>query len=248
FFGEGGVRLMSLGWYAHIARWTVEYSLSIVLCCLALAGLFLAMKTGASSLFYWWLGASLPFVIVIGYGNRHPWYQLPFVPIAAVFAGCTMTKLAVKLGDRTAVRVAVTGIILLLFLAETVRAGRVLFRPAGADLRSLGLALKQHTTSDSRIVIADYGDPTALYYAERKGWHFLETHGVYNGHPNSSTDAIEDLRRLREQGADYIAFYSGTVWWLEYYPEFAQYLTESSTLVEKTPAYEIYALKPLRRL
>ena len=27
------------------------------------------------------------FVIVVGYGNRHLWYQLPLVPIAAAFAG-----------------------------------------------------------------------------------------------------------------------------------------------------------------
>ena len=194
-------------------------------------------------MFYWWLGATILFVIVIGYGNRHPWYQLPFVPIGAVFAGCAMTKLVMKLGNRMALKVAATGLILILFLAETVRASKVYFRPAAADLRKLGLALKQHTTPDARIVVADYGDPTVFYYAERKGWHFLETHGVYNGHPNTSADAIEDLRRIREQGADYIAFYSGTMWWLEYYSEFAQRLTESSALVEKTPVYEIFRLK-----
>src|SRR5438046_9033620 len=27
------------------------------------------------------------FVVAVGYGNRHPWYQLPFVPITAAFTG-----------------------------------------------------------------------------------------------------------------------------------------------------------------
>jgi len=242
FFGEGGVRLMSLGWYAHVAHRTVEYSLTIVLSGLAFAGIFVAMRRSASSLFYWWLGATILFVIGVGYGNRHPWYQLPFVPIGAVFAGCAMTKLFMKLGDRMVLKRAVTGLIMLLFVAETVRANRLFFRPAAADLQTLGLALKQHTGLDTRIVIADYGDPTAFYYAERKGWHFLETHGVYNGHPNVSADAIEDLRRLREQGATYVAFYSGTRWWLEYYSDFNRYLADSSQLIEKTPEYEIYQL------
>jgi len=40
-----------------------------------------------SRLFHWWLAATVLFVIVVGYGNRHRWYQLPLVPIAAAFAG-----------------------------------------------------------------------------------------------------------------------------------------------------------------
>ena len=36
------------------------------------------------------------FVIVVGYGNRHRWYQLPLVPIAATFAGAACAFIGSK--------------------------------------------------------------------------------------------------------------------------------------------------------
>jgi len=88
----------------------------------------------------------------------------------------------------------------------------------------------------------DGGNPTIFYYAKRKGWHFLEQNGIYNGNPKNSQQAIADLERLRRQGATHFVFTTPRFWWFESYPEFTQYLSESATLLEATPEFKIYKL------
>ena len=86
------------------------------------------------------------------------------------------------------------------------------------------------------------GDPTIFYYARRKGWHFLERDAIYAGTPSDSQQAIADLERLRQRGATHLVFTTNTFWWLESYPEFAQHLAESATLIQATSEFRIYKL------
>jgi len=90
------------------------------------------------------------------------------------------------------------------------------------------------------IVGADNGDPTAFYYAERRGWHFLEQDGIFLGDPLDSSQAIADLEKLRHHGAAYLVFIWATRWWLDCYKEFTQHLQAHSTLVKETPEFTIY--------
>ena len=243
FFGAGGLQIMSLDWYWGIAKRIVDANLTIVPIILAVAGLVIARKQNRSNFFEWWLGVMILFIIVVGYGNRHPWYQLPLVPVAAAFAGCAMARFTAILQSRRMVFLALGALILGCFAVQSYGALRYFYRPAAADLRNLGLALKSHTPPDSLVVIPDYGDPTALYYGERKGWHFAEKNAIYNGHPRTSAEAIADLEQLRRRGATHIAFYSESIWWFEYYPEFAQHLDKISTPIATTPAYHILELQ-----
>jgi hypothetical protein len=103
------------------------------------------------------------------------------------------------------------------------------------------------TAPDSLIVAADMGDPTIFYYAQRKGWHFLENNAIYNGNPDDSQQAINDLARLRREGATHFVFTKNTFWWLHSYPEFAGYLAQNATLVEATPEFKIYDLASTMR-
>jgi hypothetical protein len=103
FFGAGGVRLESFSWYWDIARETATSSLTPVLVIMALIGLFVAPRNKCSCLFDWWLAAMVLFVVAVGYGNRHPWYQLPLVPIAAAFAGAACAFIGSKITSRVAV-------------------------------------------------------------------------------------------------------------------------------------------------
>jgi len=82
-FGAGGIRIERFSWYRGIARQTAISSLTPILAIMALIGLFVAPRSKYSPLFHWWLAGMVLFVAVAGYGNRHPWYQLPLVPIAA---------------------------------------------------------------------------------------------------------------------------------------------------------------------
>src|SRR5207249_5954227 len=112
-FGAGGIRIENFSWYWAIARETVRSSLTPVLAILALVGLFVAprlrrcsaegrLRSKYSALFHWWLVAMVLFVIIAGYGNRHRWYQLPFVPITAALAGAACAFLGSKISSRVA--------------------------------------------------------------------------------------------------------------------------------------------------
>ena len=86
---------------------------------------------------------------------------------------------------------------------------RPFYQTSAAQLRDAGLQLKKVTPPDALIIAADMGDPTILYYAERKGWHFPESDGIYDGTPDDSEQAIENLERLRRSGATHFVFKIG---------------------------------------
>jgi 4-amino-4-deoxy-L-arabinose transferase-like glycosyltransferase len=241
FFGAGGVRLETFSWYWNIAQQTTTSSLTPLLTIMALIGLLVAPRGKYGCLFDWWLVAMVLFVVAVGYGNRHPWYQLPFVPIAAAFAGTGCAFLGSKISSRIA---AVTLSILLAgsFAILAFFYVRPLYESSAAQLRDAGLELGKITAPDALIVAVDMGNPTIFYYARRKGWHFLEQRGIYGGNPKDSQQAIADLERLHRQGATHFVFTTNTFWWLNSYPEFTQHLAESATLLEATPEFMIYKL------
>ncbi len=223
FFGAGGIQIESFSWYWHIAQQTLVSSLTPLLSVMALVGLFVPQPRDRrySRLFHWWLAAMIVFIIVVGYGNRHRWYQLPLVPIAAAFAGAACAFVASKISSRV---IAVTLSILLVSSFTTLAFWYVqpFYQSSAAQLRDAGLELKKVTPPDALIVAADMGDPTIFYYAERKGWHFLEQNAIYNGNPDDSEQAIENLERLRRRGATHFVFTKNTFWWLQSYPEFVR--------------------------
>ena len=256
-FGAGGIRIENFSWYWAIARETVRSSLTPVLAILALVGLFVAprlrrcsaegrLRSKYSALFHWWLVAMVLFVIIAGYGNRHRWYQLPFVPITAALAGAACAFLGSKISSRV---VAITLSILVAssFGILSFLCVRPLYESSAAQLRDAGLELDKITAPDALIVAADTGDPTIFYYARRKGWHFLEKHGIYAGNPSDNQEAITNLEELRRRGATHVALTTNTFWWLDYYPEFAQHLSDSAVLIEMTPEFKIYKLSPIAR-
>lgn len=242
FFGAGGFQIMNLTWYWGIIRQTAFSSLTLVLFTLALIGAVVAPGGKFSRLFHWWLAATLLFIVLVGYGNRHQWYQLPLAPIAAVFAGCASAWFAAW--TRFPRKFLALGAVLLVasFALSSYFCVQPFYRRASASLRDLGLELNEATTSGALIIAATDGDPTVFYYAHRKGWHFLGD-GVYDGNPLDSAQIIANLEKLRSRGATHLVFYAGTQWWLGYYKEFAEHLARNATLVEETPEFTIYKLQ-----
>jgi 4-amino-4-deoxy-L-arabinose transferase-like glycosyltransferase len=242
FFGEGGIRIENFAWYWNILRVTATSSLTPVLAMMTLIGLFVAPRGKYGYLFDWWLAAMVLFIIVAGYGNRHPWYQLPLVPIAAAFAGAACAFVGSKISSS---RVAMVTLSILLASSFTILAYlylRPLYESSAAQLRDAGLELRKITAPDSLIIAADMGDPTIFYYAKRKGWHFLERDGIYDGTPSDSQQAIANLERLRHRGATHLVFTANTFWWLQSFPEFTRHLTEVATLLSAAPRFRIYKL------
>src|SRR6476660_445820 len=242
FFGAGGIQIESFSWYWHIAQQTFVSSLTPLLSVMALGGLFVPQSRDRrySRLFQWWLAAMIIFIIIVGYGNRHRWYQLPLVPVAAAFAGAACAFVSSKISSRV---ITLTLSVLLVSSFTTLAFWYVQpFYQSSAQLRDAGFELEKVTRPDALIVAADMGDPTIFYYAERKGWHFLEQNAIYNGNPDDSEQAIENLERLRRGGATHFVFTKNTFWWLQSYPEFVGYLSKHATLIEATPQFAIYKL------
>jgi hypothetical protein len=237
FFGGGGVRIMNWKWYWDIAVQTFSSSLTPLLFILSGMGILLSRKDLELAPFRWWLVAMLLFVMAVGYGNRHQWYQLPLVPIAAVFGGVAVGFAAKKWSLR---RAAVP--IVILFLGFSFLASRRFFASPAEPLWQLGLVLRDRTPGNALIISADDGDPTALYYAHRKGWHFLQRHGLYYGNPSDSAQILANLEQLRQRGATHLVFYSGTMWWFNGYSAFAEELKRRSALEDATATYRIYKL------
>src|SRR5436305_3247730 len=246
FFGAGGVRLESFSWYWYIAQQTVTSSLTPILAILALIGMFVAPRGRFGCFFDWWLAAMVLFVLAVGYGNRHPWYQLPLVPITAAFAGAGCAFFESKISSRVAV-VALSILLAGSFAILAFLYVRPLYESSAAQLRDAGLELNKLTASDALIVAVDGGNPTIFYYAKRKGWHFLEQNGIYDGNPKNSQQAIADLERLRRQGATHFVFTTPRFWWFESYAEFTRHLSERATLLEATPEFKIYKLSPTQK-
>ncbi|MGH7982627.1 MAG: ArnT family glycosyltransferase [Candidatus Udaeobacter sp.] len=257
FFGAGGIRIENLSWYLHIARQTATSSLTPILSIMAVVGLCVAPRLQLSStaggprsrysrLFHWWLAAMLLFVIIAGYGNRHRWYQLPLVPITTAFAGAACAFIGSKIASSRVAAVALSILLAGSFALLAYVYVRPLYEPSAAQLRDAGLELNRITAPDALIVAADTGDPTIFYYAQRKGWHFLERDAIYNGNPDDSQQAIADLEQLRRRGATHLVFTTNTFWWLDYYPEFAQRLAESAKPMEATLEFRIYKLSTAR--
>src|SRR5262252_7981123 len=113
------------------------------------------------------------------------------------------------------------------------------YEPTAAPLRDAGLLLKKVAEPNALIVAADNGNPAIFYYAARKGWHLLETDGIYNGEPTDSAEAIADLEKLRKRGASFLVFTYDTSWWLDYYEQLRQYVVSNSSVVEETPEFKI---------
>ena len=247
FFGAGGIEIENFPWYWHIARETAISSLTPVLSLMALIGLFVphARDRKYSRLFHWWLIAMVLFIIVVGYGNRHRWYQLPLAPIGAAFGGAACAYI----GSKVSSRVVAVALAILLVTSFTICAFWYArpFYWSSAQFRNTGLELKKVTAPSALIVAADMGDPTIFYYAERKGWHFLEKDAIYNGNPDDSEQAIENLERLRRRGATHFVFTKNTFWWLQSYAEFGRHLAQHATLIEATPEFRIYELPPTTR-
>jgi 4-amino-4-deoxy-L-arabinose transferase-like glycosyltransferase len=261
FFGAGGIQIMSAGWYWKIAKQITTSSLTPLLFALALVGAFvtspvaaatrihpMARSTRRAPLFHWWLAAMVVFIIVAGYGNRHQWYQLPLAPIAGAFGGAGCAFAGSRISARK-IKVTLSILLAAVFAALAFAYVRPLYRsPSSVALRDLGLELNRMTPKNSLIAAADNGDPTVFYYAERKGWHFPEKEGIYDGEPRQSAQAIAELEQLRSRGASYLVFTKDTSWWLDYYDPFAQHLAENATLMETTSGFKIYELKSLEAL
>jgi 4-amino-4-deoxy-L-arabinose transferase-like glycosyltransferase len=242
-FGTGVLERVEVGWYVEIVHRLATSSLTPLVAAAMLVGLVVPARPASAWVFHWWLLALLAFVLLAGWGNHeHDWYQLPLAPVAAAFAGLAcdwgVRRVAVRAGAplaRLGAGVLVAGLAAAAYIAIAPH-----YEPKRLAWWQAGLALNRLTPPEALLLIADDGDPTALYYSRRRGWHFLQHFGRP---PVDSAEAIGELEQRRAEGASYLVFTSNTFWWLERYPAFRAHLEARYRRVRETEAYLIFDLR-----
>ncbi len=96
----------------------------------------------------------------------------------------------------------------------------------GDLLQRMRAVLRALLPADAPVLVVSRGDQRLLAVTRRGlAWHFPHHEGGYAGHhPGNSQEAIADLERLRERGAQFLAFPATSLWWLEHYRDFGRHL------------------------
>ncbi len=152
---------------------------------LAAAGWFFWRRNERRTVPDLWLLAVAAFILVAGKGNsNHDYYQLPLVPVAALYFGAAAAPvfdgavIRSYVGNGRGTTLALGALLcgfglLSFFFSGVVRSH---FRPNNLDtsIRRAGVAMERVVPADALMVVVDYGvnSPMLLYYAHRRGWSF----------------------------------------------------------------------------
>src|SRR4051794_3160478 len=114
----------------------------------------------------------------------------------------------------------------------------------GALTVRLDSAVRQVVPEGSTILVVSKGDDAMLRFHGREAWHFPQLDdGMYAGHhPANDDEAISELERLRERGAEYLVLPATSLWWLDHYQGFARHLAGYRRLTEDPSIGVIYGL------
>jgi hypothetical protein len=244
FAGSEGMALADLPSYALIVRRLVGSSLTPFIAAAMIVGFFLPFPAKHGRMFHWWLAAIALFAFLAGLGNRHPWYQLPAVPVAAALGGRAFDFALRRLRALTGSKIAeplVAVVILVTFSWFSYRCVKPLYDPWAIPLRKAGHEIDRIAPHDALAIFVADGDSSQIYYSRRKGWHAFDDSDW--GTPLSSEQAITDLETLRKRGARYLVFTQHTVWWLDYYQDFQIHLDSHYVRAQETKDYVIFDLK-----
>ena len=146
---------------------------------LFIAGLAIAPQKREERLLYVWLAAVLLFVLGVAEGNRqHEYYQLPIVPVAALFAGKALAallkpgtiRLNILLIGRYA-GAAVVATVISLSLGGALASLRPMYAQTTV-LLDVARATRDLTPVGAPVAILhDWARvPEVFYYANRRGW------------------------------------------------------------------------------
>jgi GT2 family glycosyltransferase len=112
-------------------------------------------------------------------------------------------------------------------------------------VREVQRVIRRAIPEGARVLVVSKGDDDLVALDGRLGAHFPQTEGgVYAGHhPKDSDEAIAELERERTGGAQYLVIPRTSLWWLDHYAGFRQYLgTSCREVVRRDDVCVIYAL------
>jgi hypothetical protein len=111
--------------------------------------------------------------------------------------------------------------------------------------------VRMTTPPEARVLVISKGDSALLDLEGRPAGHFPQTDsGVYLGHhPADSAEAIARLETLRCRGAEYLIIPESSLWWLEHYRGFHEFLQGECPLVAQQKGVgQIHHLQKIRRV
>jgi hypothetical protein len=240
-FGSGLVQIVSVQDYLDIfeRNFFSIGGVTFLTTILMVVGLFVAPKSHGRWFFHWWLLGLLIFVIVAGHGNHlHEWYQLIYVPVCAVIAAraldYTLWRFSVFDSSKILRGIAITAVFLT-FATMSWWSVRILHGEWDLPSKEAGVALQNFAPADSLILVATDGNPSTIYYSNRKGW-------IFPAGWLWDADGMEKLERCRNAGAEFLIinkyFYRP-----EKYPKFARYIDDNYPYIKKTDDFVIIDLR-----
>lgn len=197
-------------------------------------GLAVKVRRKFGWFFHLWLIAFLIYVFVLASGNvTHDYYQIPFLPLAAIFLA-RGTDWLLKASGQSFSRIIsyllffICSVFMLAFSWYQVR--DFYFIQGGVDLA--GRAVDLLTPKEALVLTGDSNDATLLYNCHR--------HGFTGGYASYFPNDPESLERARSQGAS--VYVTTKISELEF-SEFGRYLRENYQLIQGSNQYLIFDLR-----
>ncbi len=116
------------------------------------------------------------------------------------------------------------------------------YRKQLADIHAV---VDERVPEGAVVLVISRGDEDALDLGRRRAWHFpQEGDGTYAGsYPRDSAEAVAQLERLRERGAQYLLVPGTSAWWLDHYDGFARHLRERYRPLAEREECALFALE-----
>jgi GT2 family glycosyltransferase len=111
--------------------------------------------------------------------------------------------------------------------------------------RRVGALVREQVPEGSTALVVSKGDDALVEADGRDLRHFPQLEdGTYSGHhPADDDEAIAELERLRERGAEYLVVPASSMWWLDHYQGFSHHLERYRRSDADPATAVIYQLK-----
>ena len=182
-----------------------------------LIGLFFLIRSTISAKLIVVFSFILFAVLMLKSGDKftgHEYYIIPFIPVMALLAGISLSRLQPKLLLIALLIISVEGI---------ARKWEDQFVKSGKQLAHLDEILDQYMTNSDLIAINSDELPTPMYFAHRKGWVL----------PNQTLQSPQEVEVLKSKGCKYIVILK---------KRFGSDVNLNYALVEENELFKLYRL------
>lgn len=212
-------------------------------------GILISFKSKMQFLYIWLLGVLTYFVLFNKHNMTHEYYHMPLLPIASLFIGASIEKIASISAKKLNLGFVVILLLLVLIPLMIIPTINRAYSPIERfeHVTKVGSLIKNYTNSSDLIIGSMDAGPTLVYYSNRLGWTFSinkeKERALYSfyGEKNKQLKTnIEQLESYKLVGAKIFA--SSYKKQLLENKEFSNYLYDNYKVLEETDDYIIFAL------